>query len=251
MRIVKIIILLFVAFTPLFGGEAETLINEANQLYQNKDYDKAIEKYNSILDADFESATLYYNLGNAYYRTGQIGFAILNYERGLKLNPNNEDLLYNLSIVKARTTDRIKEVPKLFITEWWEIFVTSLSTTAWQIVVLLFFLLLIGSITTYFVTKSGAVQRVTVFTSLIGIVGAILFAFILFSNIHRETSTDYAVLTTHTISVKQSPNDTSNDLFVIHEGLKVEVLDKFGEWYRIKLSDGKVGWLPQKSLEVI
>ncbi len=251
MRIVNFIIVIFVLVNSVFANQAESLMNEANQLYQNKQYEEAIVKYNSILDSNFESAALYYNLGNSYYRSGKIGFAILNYERGLKLDPSNEDLLYNLSIVKARASDKIKEVPKLFIVEWWELLISALSTTMWQIVVLLFYLLLLVSITLYFVTKSGTTQRFAILSSLLGLSGAILFSIILYANVQRETSTDFGVLTVNTISAKQSPNESSNDLFVIHEGLKVAVHESFGEWYKIKLSDGKVGWLPKTSLEII
>ncbi len=251
MRIVNFIIIIFVLVNSAFANQAESLMNEANQLYQNKQYEEAIVKYNSILATDFESVALYYNLGNSYYRSAKIGYAILNYERGLKLDPSNEDLLYNLSIVKARAVDKIKEVPKLFIVEWWELLISALSTTMWQIVVLIFYLLLLASITLYFVTRSGTTQRLTIFSSLIGLSGAIFFSIILYANVQRETSTDYGVLTTNTISAKQSPNESSNDLFIIHEGLKVAVHESFGEWYKIKLSDGKVGWLPKKSLEII
>lgn len=251
MRIIKFIIILLIFFNSVFASEAEVLMNEANQLYQNKNYETAIEKYNSILVEEYESPALYYNIGNSYYRSAQVGLAILNYERGLKLDPSNEDLLYNLSIIKARTADRIKEVPKLFIVEWWELLLSVLSTTMWQIVVILFYLLLLGSIVLYFFTKSGTTQRLTVFSSLFGLLGVIIFSIILFANLQRETSTDYGILTTHTISAKQSPNETSDDLFVIHEGLKVAVQETFGEWYKIKLSDGKVGWLPKNSLEMI
>jgi len=251
MRIVNFIIALFLLVNIVITGQEEQLMNEANQLYQNKQFEDAITKYNSILETEYESVALYYNLGNSYYRSAQIGFAILNYERGLKLDPSNEDLLYNLSIVQARAVDKIKEVPKLFIVEWWELLISALSTTMWQIVVILFYLLLLGSITLYFVTKSGTTQRFTIFSSLIGLTGAIFFSIILFSHVQRETSADYGVLTTNTISAKQSPNESSNDLFVIHEGLKVAVHEVFGEWYKIKLSDGKVGWLPKKSLEII
>lgn len=251
MRYVNVIIALLISINFVFASEADGLMNEANQFYQNKMYEEAIEKYNSILELNYESSALYYNIGNAYYRSAKIGKAILNYERGLKLDPNNEDLLYNLSIVKARTIDRIKEVPKIFIVEWWELLISSLSTTMWQIVVILFYILLLASITLYFVTKSGAAQRVSIFTTLIGLSGAILFSIILFANVQRETSTDFGIVTTHTISAKQSPNETSDDLFVIHEGLKVAVQEVFGEWNKIKLSDGKVGWLPKNSLEMI
>lgn len=251
MRIKNFIVIFFVFVGFVVANQAESLMNEANQLYQDKQYEEAIVKYNSILESDFESAALYYNLGNSYYRSAQFGFAILNYERGLKLDPSNEDLLYNLSIVNARAVDKIKEVPKIFIVEWWEFLISAFPTTMWQIVVLIFYLLLLGSITLYFVTKSGTTQRLTIFTSLIGLSGVIFFSIILFAHAQRETSTEYGVLTTDTISAKQSPNETSNDLFVIHEGLKVAVHEEFGEWYKIKLSDGKVGWLPKISLEII
>ena len=160
-------------------------------------------------------------------------------------------MIYNLSIVKARAVDKIKEVPKLFLVEWWEVLISIFSTTMWQIVVLLFYLLLLLSITLYFVTKSGTTQRLTIFSSLIGFGGAVFFSVILFAHVQRETSTDFGILTTNTISAKQSPNESSNDLFVIHEGLKVEVQEVFGEWYKIKLSDGKVGWLTKNSLQII
>ena len=251
MKIIYLIILTFTFLNPVWGNEAETLINEGNKLYQEKNYEGAIEKYNAVLQADYESPALYYNLGNAYYRLGKIGKAILNYERGLKLAPDNEDLLYNLKVVKARTVDRIREVPKLFIVEWWEILITALSTTTWQIIVLLFYLIFIVSVTLYFVTKSGSVQRMTIYTALTGLIAAIFFSIILFANVHRETSSNFAIIVSPTVSAKQSPNETSNDRFVIHEGLKVDVREDFGQWYKIKLSDGKVGWVPKNSLEVI
>ena len=251
MRIINFLILLFIFVNSVFANQAESLMNEANQLYQSKEYEEAIVKYNSIIESDYESAALYYNLGNSYYRSAQVGLAILNFERGLKLDPSNEDLLHNLAIVKARSVDRIKEVPKLFIVEWWELLISALSTTMWQIVILAFYLLVLGSITLYFFTKSGTTQRLTIFSALIGFSGAILFSTILFADVQRETSTDYGILIANTISAKQSPNDSSDDLFVIHEGLKIAVQEEFGDWYKIKLSDGKIGWLPKNSLELI
>jgi tetratricopeptide (TPR) repeat protein len=251
MRIINFIVILFISVSSVFANQAESLMNEANQFYQNKEYEEAIIKYSSILETDYESVALYYNLGNSYYRSAQLGLAILNYERGLKLDPSNDDLLHNLSIVKARTVDRIKEVPKLFIIEWWELLLSALSATIWQVVVLLFYLVLLGSITLYFFTKSGTTQRITIFSALAGLSAAIFFSIILLSVVQRETSTDYGILTANTISAKQSPNESSDDLFVIHEGLKIAVQEEFGDWYKIKLSDGKIGWLPKNSIEVI
>lgn len=245
------ILLVFISFRLLSASDLDTLMQSANQLYQDKLYEEAIEKYGEILEQGFASTSLYYNLGNAYFRSGQLGFSILNYERGLKLDPDNSDLLYNLKIVKARTVDRIKEVPQIFIIEWWVSFITLFTAFAWQIVLIVFYLILIVSITLFFITKSGKVQRYTLYSAVVGLIGVVLFSIILFANIRRETSKDFAIITKNTVAAKQSPDESSNDLFVIHEGLKVAIVNEFGEWVEIELFDGNVGWLPKSTLESI
>ncbi len=245
------ILLVFTSFQLLSASDVDTLMQNANQLYQDKLYEEATEKYEEILEQGFASTSLYYNLGNAYFRSGQLGFSILNYERGLKLDPDNTDLLYNLKIVKARTVDRIKEVPQIFIIEWWVSFITLFTTFAWQIILIVFYLILIVSITLFFITKSGKVQRYTLYSAVVGLIGVVLFSIILFANIRRETSKDFAIITKNTVAAKQSPDDSSNDLFVIHEGLKVAIVNEFDEWVEIELFDGNVGWLPKTTLESI
>jgi len=251
MRKLIILISIFAMFGSIFGSEVDELMNQGNQFYQEKNYAGAIEKYNEVTLMGFESTPLYYNLGNAHYRNGQIGYAILNYEKGLKLDPDDENLNYNLKIVKARTVDKIKEVPQLFIVDWWVSLITAFSTTWWSIILLLFYLILLASIAIYLVSRNGKIQRFSFFSGSVGFIGLILAVILLISNVRRETSTDYAILTASTIAAKQSPNESSNDLFVIHVGLKVAVEDQFGEWIEIKLSDGKVGWLPKEALERI
>lgn len=251
MRYFPIILFLLLSIKPASAADIDTLMNQANQLYQNKQYDEAIEKYQTVLEQDYSSTALYYNLGNSYYRSARIGYAILNYERGLKLEPDNEDLQYNLSIVKARTIDRIKEVPQIFIVDWWVTFITAFSTITWQILIIIFYLILLISITIFFVTKQGNLQKLSIYSGIAGLLGAVFFSIILFANISRETSKDFAILTANTIAAQQSPNESSNDLFVIHEGLKVAVVSQFGDWIEIKLYDGKVGWLPKDALEII
>lgn len=246
-----LIILLLLSINSVFASEVDTLMNQANQMYQNKEYDEAIEKYQAILDLEYSSAALYYNLGNAYYRSGKIGFAILNYERGLKLEPDDEDIQNNLETVKARTIDKIKEVPQIFIVDWWISFITMFSAITLQLLVIFFYLLLLVSVTIFFITKQKRIQRYLLYSSLAGLLGAIFFTIILFANVSRETSEEFAILTKNTIAAKQSPDESSNDLFVVHEGLKVAVTTQFGEWIEIKLYDGKVGWLPKSTLEII
>ncbi|VAX27533.1 Aerotolerance protein BatE [hydrothermal vent metagenome] len=251
MKFFSIILFIVLLFSSVNAADVDSLMMQGNQLYQNKQYDEAIQKYQAILDQGYSSAALYYNLGNAYYRSGKLGYAILNYERGLKLEPDNEDLQYNLKIVKARTIDRIKEVPQIFIVDWWVTFITAFSLTTWQVLVIIFYLILLGSVTIFFISKHGRLQRYSVYSALVGLLAAVLFTIVLFANVGRETSKDFAILTTNTVAAKQSPNDSSNDLFVIHEGLKVAVMSQFGDWVEVKLYDGKVGWLPKDALEII
>lgn len=243
--------MLFIPVQLLTASDLDTLMQRANQLYQDKLYEDAIENYEQVLEQGYSSTALFYNLGNAYYRSGQLGFSILNYERGLKLDPDNTDLLYNLQIVKARTVDRIKEVPQIFVIEWWVSIITLFSAFTWQIILVMFYLILIVSITIFFITKSGKVQRYSIYSATIGLIGVILFTIILFANIRRETSKDFAIITKNTVAAKQSPNDSSNDLFVIHEGLKVAIINEFNDWVEIELFDGNVGWLPKTTLESI
>lgn len=251
MRYFSIILFLVLSIKPVTAADIDTLMNQANQLYQNKQYDEAIEKYQSVLEQDLSSTALYFNLGNSYYRSAKIGHAILNYERGLKLEPDNEDLQHNLSIVKARTIDRIKEVPQIFIVDWWVTFITAFSSITWQILIVVFYLILLISITIFFVSKQGNLQKLSIYSAITGLLGAVFFSIILFANISRESSKDFAILTANTIAAQQSPNESSNDLFVIHEGLKVAVVSQFGDWVEIRLYDGKVGWLPKDALEII
>lgn len=247
----SIIFFVSISIHSVFAEEIDSLMIQGNQLFQNKEFENAIEKYEAVLEQQHSSSALYYNLGNAYYRNGKIGYAILHYERGLKLDPDNEDLQYNLKIVKARTIDRIKEVPQIFIVDWWVAFTTAFSAITWQVIVIFFYFLLLVSITVFFVTKRGNIQKLSIYTSIIGLFGAIFFTIILFGNISRETSKDFAIITANTVAAKQSPNESSNDLFVTHEGLKVAVTDQFSDWLEIKLYDGKVGWLPKDALEII
>lgn len=244
-------ILLFLVSVQLSASELDTLMQSANKSYQDKLYDEAIEKYEQVLEQGYASPSLYYNLGNAYYRYGQLGYSILNYERGLKIEPDNTDLTYNLQIAKARTVDRIKEVPQIFIIEWWVSFITLFTAFTWQVIVIVFYLILLVSLTLFFVIKNGKLQRYSLYSATVALFGAILFSIILFANIRRETSKDFAIITQNTVAAKQSPNDSSNDLFVIHEGLKVAIVNEFGDWVEIELFDGNVGWLLKNALESI
>lgn len=240
-------IITLVTLSNLSAQTPDDLMSKANKFYQEQNYSEAKAYYEKIISQGFESGTLYYNLGNSYFKEGRIGKAILSYEKGLKLEPNDEDLQYNLKIANSRTIDRITEVPKLFLVSWWEGLVTSLGISGWLISVVLTFWFLLASIAIYFFSKKTTWQRITFFSGSISLSILVLLIVILSARVNREVANDYGILTELIYSAKTSPDEKSNDAFVIHEGVKFSLEDSVGEWVKIRLLDGKIGWI-QKSV---
>ncbi|MCL6098321.1 MAG: tetratricopeptide repeat protein [Bacteroidetes bacterium] len=231
-----------------FAQSPDQLMLDANKLYQEGQYENAIQSFQKILSQGYESGPLYFNLGNAYFRTGKLGYAIFNYEKGLKLDPNDNDLIYNLRIANSRTVDKISELPKLFIISWWEGIVTSLTITGWSVMVILFYLILIASIAVYLLIRKVQLQRFAFMSGSLSLAILILLSVMLFSRINREASTDYGILLSPSYSVKASPDSKSSDAFVIHEGIKFTIEDHVSDWDKIRLVDGKVGWIERNSI---
>ncbi|MBA4407166.1 hypothetical protein C0389_07830 [bacterium] len=235
------------SFSKLAAQSPDELMKSANKYYQQGNYELAIEGYKKILGQGFESGATYYNLGNAYFKTGKLGYAIYSYEKGLKIEPNDEDLAYNLKIANSRTVDKISQLPKLFIVSWWEGLVTSLNISGWSLVVVIVFWILLASIAIYLFSRRTRLQRLSFLSSSISLSVLIIAAVILFVRVNREAASDFGILLEQNYSVKVSPDIKSNDAFVIHEGIKFTIEDHVNDWSKIRLIDGKVGWI-QKSI---
>lgn len=242
-----VIIAALMITSNLFAQTSDELMKSANKFYQNGNYKLAIESYQKILSQGLESGALYFNLGNAYFRSGKIGYAIFYYERGLKLEPNDEDLLYNLRIANSRTVDKITELPKLFIISWWEGLITSLSVSGWSFVVVFVFWILLTSITIYFFSRHMSIQKISFLSGSIALALLIFAAVLLFARVNREAATNYGILLEPAYSAKVSPDSKSSDAFVIHEGIKFSIEDHVNDWSKIRLVDGKVGWIQKNA----
>ena len=135
------ILILFLVSAATFAQDPniEKYINEANELYQNEKYSEAIDLYRKVINEGYESVPLYYNLANSYYRDSKLGMAVLFYERALKIDPTDEDVIHNLKIVKAHTVDKFEEVPQLFLVTWWNSIVNSLTVQTWAVIVIVSF----------------------------------------------------------------------------------------------------------------
>ncbi|MEW6193895.1 MAG: tetratricopeptide repeat protein [Bacteroidota bacterium] len=251
-RLIKLITLLLFSFATIsFAQSPEELMQQGNKFYQDSRYESAIITYRKILSQGFESSSLYHNLGNAYFKNGQIGSAILFYEKGLKLSPGDEDLAYNLRIANLRTVDKITEVPKLFIVQWWDILVTSFSFSGWSIIVIIIYLIFLGGIAFYLLSRKFNLQRLGFITSSSTLAILIISVVVLIARYEHDSTADYGILTEQIYAAKVSPDIKSNDAFVIHEGIKFSVEDKVNDWVKIKLADGKIGWVEKRSFEQI
>lgn len=226
-----------------FASATDDLVKKGNEFYQDKQYDKAIDAYQQVIHQGYEGTSLYYNLANSYYRAGKLGLSILYYEKALKLSPGDDDVIHNLTIANTKTVDKIDAFPKFFIFQWWEGFLAIFSLAGWMHTAYIFFLLFLGSIGLYFFAKTPAMQRFSFFSGLVSILLLIIAAIPLIINLNREISVKSGIILESTATVKLAPDQTSNDAFVVHEGLKVRELDQVENWVKIRLQDGKEGWI--------
>lgn len=245
-------ILLFVLFASTFlTAQPDTYLQQGNHYYQKQQFEQAIESYNKVLNDGYESSGLYYNLGNAYYRQGKLGYAILNYEKALKLSPGDEDIQHNLALANSKTIDRINTLPDFFIFQWWESFLALFTFAGWVYLSYFFYVLLLSTIVFYFFTRRPDYQRIAFFAGL-----GILFLLIVTVSVstikyNREFNLKNGVVVEQSATAKLSPDPDSKDAFVIHEGLKVKLEDKVDNYYKIRLKDGKLGWLPDNDVKMI
>lgn len=233
--------------TQVIGADVASTMSKANEYYKNNQYQEAINKYKLLIKEGYVGTSLFYNLGNAYYRTGKLGYAILYYEKALRLSPGDEDVLHNLQLARQNLKDKIDSLPPFFIFNLWEGLLASFSVTGWTVIVYIFFILLLITILAYFFSRTPGQQR----TSFFG--GVTVFALFLISftlllvKMNKEFNIKYGVILDSSVIVKSSPDNKAKDEFVIHEGLKVKLEDKVDDWIKIRLEDGKVGWIENKT----
>ena len=246
-------------FLLLFSGQmwADPLQDfyVGNQAYEIEQYEDAIKAYERILSAGEESAEVYFNLGNSYYRTSQLAPAILNYERALSLEPDNEDIITNLRLANLRVVDNLEAKPEFLVQKMWKDWVGSNHSGGWGIwaVVLLWLALAAGA--AFLFVGNGVVKRIGFFSAIGFAVVSLLFLTVGLQKRSLEQSSKQGIVFTQNAYVKASPDQTAQDLLILHEGVKVRILRTTGNWTEIKISDANVGdiagWLDQRANQEI
>lgn len=230
----------------------DSLWNSANNAYVEGLWEDAISGYDMIAGLGLESAALYCNTGNAYFKSGNISKAILNYERALKLDPSYEDARYNLELSNNMIQDRIDPVPDFILKVWAKDLCWLMDSDGWAVAFIIMFALMLAMILLFVLSPSVAGRRTGFFTGIVFLLIAIMsLSFSLWQK-NDYMKSDKAIVMRPVSSVKSSPSsEASQDLFVLHEGTKVDILDQVGSWSNVELADGRQGWIRTFDIENI
>ncbi|MGC8748986.1 MAG: tetratricopeptide repeat protein [Candidatus Kapaibacteriota bacterium] len=252
--ILAILSFLLIQNTSLFSvdkANLEYLFQKANESYSKGDYHSAIDLYQKILSSGYMNKAVLFNLGNCYYRLGEYHKSILFFERAKKLDPFDEDIKFNLQMANLHTVDRIQEIPKFFLKQWWEDVRDSLASRQWATVSTVSIWLAFLALTIFLFVFSPKIRKISFFVGLFLLMLFLISTIFGYSRYKYETSHNEAIIFSINAYIKSSPEENSTDLFILHQGTKIEILDKIGNWYKIRLANGNIGWIKGTEIERI
>jgi tetratricopeptide (TPR) repeat protein len=224
---------------------------EADSAYIHDEYQKAIDGYEALLKKGV-SAELYYNLGNAYYRTENITRAVLNYERALLLSPSDPDIRFNLQMARSKTIDKIVPEQEMFFVTWYRSLVNMASVDGWAMIALVCLGLAIVLALIYLFSNQIWLRKVGFFGAFLMIVVFVCSNVFAHQQKNQLVNRTGAIITESAVNVKSTPAKNGIDLFILHEGTKVTIIDaSMKDWKEIRLADGKEGWIETKQMETI
>ncbi len=250
-RLNKTVMVLLCAWSAAFAQGPEQAFQRGNALYQQGKFAEAAGVYEEIIKNGSVSGELLFNLGNAYHKTGNMGKAILQYERALRLMPGDDDLRHNLQLENLLIVDKLESTPRLFLWDWWDGVKEVFSLRAYTWITYAAYVLLIAAIALVVLARSFTVRKAGVIAAFCTGVLFVLLLSVLVGKGIDAGRTDEAVVIAGITTIKNSPDATSTDAFVLHAGVKVRITDSVNSWIKIRLADGKVGWMEKSAAEVI
>lgn len=244
-KLVYLILLVSQVFFAQSGFEA------GNDLYKKGQYEQAIDAYSSVLSAKKQSAELYFNIANCYYKLNKVAPAIYNYEKALVLSPNNQDVLNNLKFAQKRTVDEVKVIPKVGFEKLLRDFTAIYNYDKWAWLAITFSVLFLLGFIGYYFSAASVLKRVF-FVSMF-----LMLIFVLISVSAAMFEKNYAVNERPAIvfadrtEVKSEPQNKGNKVIDLHEGTKVYVKKAEGRWKKVQLTDGTVGWIESEAIREV
>ena len=231
--------------------EKPTLLQQADSAYAKEDYEQACNLYRQVAKSS-DNADVYYNLGNCYYRLDELAEAILWYERASLLNPSDDDVQFNLDLARSKTVDKIVPQHSLFFVEWYSSMVQMMNQNQWAGTCIFLLVLTLGAVLVYLFTDPLWLRKTGFSVAVVGVLLLVVCNLCGYSQRRTLLNRTGAIVMQPAVTVKSTPNKGGKDLFVIHDGTRVDITDDtLDGWYEIRLADGKVGWIPSKQAERI
>ena len=237
----SVLMLLITLFS--FAQEANTLFVDGNKLYQEEKYNEAIEKFHQVEKQALESADLFYNLANAYYKTNQVAPAIYYYEKALQLAPNSKDIAVNLDFAKQMTIDNIEPLPTSILQKISKTVIQKLDYNSWAYLTIFLLFLFAFLFLIYRFSNSSTKKRLYFMIGTLSLVFTLISLVFAFHTYKVSNAKKEAIIFVQQTQIKNAPMLSSESIFELHEGTKVTVLEHVDNWKKIKIADGQTGWI--------
>ena len=247
----NILYILIFLFNLVGFSQNDALFEQGNTLYNDGKYAEAIEKYQAILDAKQHSAALYFNLANAHYKLNNIAPSIYYYEKALQLDPNDTDIKNNLAFAKNMTIDAIDIVPEGWVAKLIKNITNSLSFDNWAKLAIVWVFCFVVLFLIYYFAYTTFKKRLAFIASLASLFLLCITLVLAFHSYNLTKKDRPAIIFAQESKVKSEPNSRSEESFRLHEGTKVQILDTVNNWKKIKLTDGKTGWVSNQDIKAL
>ena len=234
-----------------WSSDYSTLYKNGNEHYKKAQYQAAIKSYQQILDDGYKSEAVYFNLGDAYFKLGDIPSALLYYEKAHKLAPGDEDINFNIYFASSKTTDKVEPNPEFFVTRWWYSCILFFSLDTLSLLSVVFFIAGSGLLVLYLFATIVSLKKSSFYTGILMLFAGLLFVFIANRQQHYFNDHHQAIIFSGSVSVKSAPGEQAGILFVLHDGTKVNILDNNNSWIKIQLANGIEGWIQQSDVKEI
>ena len=226
-----------------------TLFADANAQYAEGNYAEAATQYEQILQEQ-PTAEVYYNLGNAYFKQGELAQSILAYERSLRLKPSFKDAKHNLQFAQSRIIDNIEDTQSFFLSNWLKAIRNALSQRVWMVGSIVLFIMALVGFFLFAFSQTLWLRKTAFYCSVVALVVSVMACANAGSLYQRDTQRSEAIITQGIVNAKSSPDRSGNDLFTVHEGTKVEIHEVIGDWCCVHVGNN-IGWMPLEYLERI